>query len=83
MAIGELERGQRFEFSFERNKWDSFPSVSPLCVGDDGFSDRLDSITFSKWRKESIKAGGNAIVPQVAYQIFKTIEQFEQLNKQA
>jgi DNA (cytosine-5)-methyltransferase 1 len=37
----------------------------------------LDSITFSKWRNESIKAGGNAIVPQVAYQIFKTIEEYE------
>jgi len=83
MAIGELERKQRFEFSFERNKWDSFPSVSPLCTGNDGISSKLDGITFSKWRKESIKAGGNAIVPQVAFQIFKTIEQFEQLNKQA
>jgi DNA (cytosine-5)-methyltransferase 1 len=77
MAIRELERGQRFEFSFERNKWDSFPSVSPLCTGNDGLSDRLDGITFSKWRKESIKAGGNAIVPQVALQIFKTIQQYE------
>jgi DNA (cytosine-5)-methyltransferase 1 len=37
----------------------------------------LDSITFSKWRSESIKAGGNAIVPQVVYQIFKTIEFYE------
>jgi DNA (cytosine-5)-methyltransferase 1 len=37
----------------------------------------LDGITFSKWRNESIKAGGNAIVPQVAFQIFKTIEQYE------
>ena len=37
----------------------------------------LDSITFSKWRKESIKAYGNAIVPQVAYQIFKAIIETE------
>jgi DNA (cytosine-5)-methyltransferase 1 len=37
----------------------------------------LDSITFPKWRKESIKAGGNAIVPQVVYQIFKTISEYE------
>lgn len=59
-----------------------FPSVSPICDGDDGLSDRLDSITFSKWRQESIKAGGNAIVPQVVYQIFKAIEQYNQLNKQ-
>lgn len=77
MAIGELEGNKRFKFSFERNEWHSFPSVSPLCSGDDGLSNRLDSITFPKWRNESIKAGGNAIVPQVVYQIFKTIEQYE------
>jgi DNA (cytosine-5)-methyltransferase 1 len=60
-----------------RNKWENFPTVPPICNGDDGISDRLDSITFSKWRKESLKAGGNAIVPQVVYQIFKAIQQYE------
>ena len=35
----------------------------------------LDGITFSKWRNESIKGYGNAVVPQVVYQIFKAIEQ--------
>ena len=59
------------------NNFQDFPSVSPICNGDDGLSDRLDSITFSKWRNESIKAGGNAIVPQVVYQIFKAIQQYE------
>jgi DNA (cytosine-5)-methyltransferase 1 len=77
---GELE-GRRFRESNQRNAWDSFPSVSPICTGDDGISDRLDSITFSKWRNESIKAGGNAIVPQVVYQIFKTIKHYENLHK--
>jgi len=77
---GELERG-RFGQSHQRNAWDSFPSVSPICIGDDGISNRLDSITFPKWRNESIKAGGNAVVPQVVYQIFKTIEQYENLNQ--
>jgi DNA (cytosine-5)-methyltransferase 1 len=57
--------------------WDNFPTVSPICSRNDGLSDRLDGITFSKWRQESIKAGGNAIVPQVVYQIFKAIEQYE------
>jgi DNA (cytosine-5)-methyltransferase 1 len=54
--------------------WQNFPTQSPICNGDDGFPARLDGITFPKWRNESIKAGGNAIVPQVAYQIFKAIE---------
>jgi DNA (cytosine-5)-methyltransferase 1 len=68
------------KFSSKRNSitnWDEWPTVSPICNGDDGFPNRLDSITFSKWRKESIKAGGNAIVPQVVYQIFKAIQQYE------
>jgi DNA (cytosine-5)-methyltransferase 1 len=38
----------------------------------------LDGITFSKWRRESIKAYGNAIVPQVAYKIFQAIEAYNQ-----
>jgi len=55
--------------------WQNFPTQSPICDGDDGLSARLDGITFPKWRKESIKAGGNAIVPQVMFQIFKAIDQ--------
>ena len=37
--------------------------------------------TFSKWRTESLKAYGNAIVPQVMYEIFKAIEEVEQSNQ--
>jgi len=70
---GKLER-RRFGKSYQRNIWDSFPSQSPVCGGDDGLPTELDGITFSKWRQESIKGYGNAIVPQVAYEIFKTIE---------
>ena len=54
--------------------WEDFPTVPPLCGGDDGLPKELDGITFPKWRKLSIKAYGNAIVPQVALQIFKAIE---------
>lgn len=63
------------------NNWSNFPTVSPICSRNDGLSDRLDSITFSKWRAESIKAGGNAIVPQVVHQIFKAIQQYTDLQK--
>ncbi|KAK6027939.1 hypothetical protein OSTOST_06024 [Ostertagia ostertagi] len=59
-----------------RETWDNFPTQSPVCNGDDGISTKLDGITFPKWRTESIKAGGNAIVPQVAFQIFKVINEF-------
>jgi site-specific DNA-cytosine methylase len=73
----QLEGG-RFGFNNPQNNkttWDNFPTQSPICGGDDGLPTELDRITFSKWRNESIKAYGNAIVPQVAYQIFKAIQQ--------
>jgi len=63
--------------SIKPTNWQNFPTVSPICSRNDGLSNRLHSITFSKWRSESIKAGGNAIVPQVVFQIFKTIHQYE------
>lgn len=57
--------------------WQNFPTVSPVCERNDEFSDKLSGITFSKWRNESIKALGNAVVPAVVFQIFKSIEQFK------
>jgi DNA (cytosine-5)-methyltransferase 1 len=65
---------------YEFKKWKNFPTQSPVCGGDDGISHGLDNITFSKWRNESIKGYGNAIVPQVAYRIFKTIEYIQNLK---
>lgn len=80
--FGESKRetqgeGSSFTKQFEANCWARFPTVSPICGGDDGLPKKLDNITFSKWRKESIKGYGNAIVPQVAHKIFKTIDKFE------
>lgn len=60
-----------------KGNWDDFPTQSPVCCRNDGISGGLDGITFPKWRNMSIKAYGNAIVPQVALQIFKTINEYE------
>jgi DNA (cytosine-5)-methyltransferase 1 len=60
-------------------RWDSFPNEPAFCSGNDGLPTELDGITFPKWRNESIKAYGNAIVPQVVYEIFKAIEKYENL----
>jgi DNA (cytosine-5)-methyltransferase 1 len=77
---GRENNGQRkpgfYDQKSTRNDWSNFPTQSPICTRDDGFSSRLDGITFPKWRNESIKAGGNAVVPQVVHQIFKAIEQY-------
>ena len=60
-------------------RWRSFPAVSPVHRGNDGIPFDVDSLTisFSKWRTETIKAYGNAIVPQVMYRIFEAIEALE------
>ncbi len=75
-----FRKSKFFSKNNKRNDWQNFPTVSPICTGDDGFSSRLDGITFPKWRNESIKAGGNAIVPQVVYQIFKAIQEYERIT---
>ena len=62
------------------SNWQNFPTQPPIRSGDDGLSARLDNITFPKWRNESIKAAGNAIVPQVALMIFKAIQEYELLH---
>ena len=57
-----------------QNWWREFPTQSPICSGDDGIPTELDGITFSKWRKESIKGYGNAVCPQVVMELFKSLE---------
>ena len=57
-------------------RWNDFPSVSPVHRGNDGLPFDVDRLTlsFGKWRTEALKAYGNAIVPQVMYEIFRAIE---------
>ena len=62
-----------------QDRWSNFPTQSPVRSRDDGFPVPMDGITIPKWRSESIKAYGNAIVPQVAYRIFDTINKYERL----
>ena len=63
-------------------RWQNFPSVSPVHRGNDGLPFDVDRLTlsFGKWRTEALKAYGNAIVPQVMYEIFRAIEIVEQQN---
>jgi DNA (cytosine-5)-methyltransferase 1 len=66
-----------------KHGWQDFATTKSVSLesgflqSDDGLPTELDGITFSKWRKESVKAYGNAIVPQVAHQIFKAIQAYE------
>lgn len=65
-----------------RTDWRNFPAESPVCTGNDGIPDLLHAtavlngkrLTRSKWHNETIKAAGNAIVPQVALTIINAID---------
>jgi DNA (cytosine-5)-methyltransferase 1 len=54
-----------------------WPIQSPICAGNDGLPGQLVDITFLDWSEAAMSALGNAIVPQVAHQIFKAIEAYE------
>lgn len=75
-----------------RSAWENFPTQSPICLRNDGLPSELvrfavsgrrgrrtlsDYQTRQRHRRESIKGAGNAIVPQVALQIFRAINEFE------
>lgn len=61
-------------WSYNDGRW---PTQPPVCGRNDGIPGALAGITFSKHREKSIGAYGNAIVPQVALQIFKAIQESE------
>lgn len=57
------ESVRRGDTSSEPNDWGVFPTQSAVCRRDDGIPNRVDRI----------KSLGNAIVPQVAFEIFKAL----------
>ena len=57
----------------ERRDWsDWYEVATKLCTLDDGLSNGL--VRPRGWRNASLKAAGNAIVPQVAEQILRSIK---------
>ena len=60
--------------------WQNFPTQSPVCGRDDGIPGELDGITLPSWRRESLKAYGNAVVPLVPLQICNAINQYEKIR---
>lgn len=73
------KRGTRTRRQYNKPNWERFPTQPPVCSRNDGLPFELDGITFPKWRNESIKAYGNAVVPQIVFEIFKVIDKMEEL----
>ena len=63
----------------DKSDFRCFPTQSPICNRDDGLPFRVADLTisFPKWRSKSIEALGNAWVPQVAFEIFKAINEIQ------
>lgn len=85
---GYSEATQQSESQFGRadcpqSWWRDFPTQSPVCNRDDGLPFKVADLTLSlaKWRSKSIEALGNAWVPQVVFEIFKTIDFYDKNNK--
>lgn len=76
---GESDAARRPSWYNQIPGWDEWPAQSPVLGGNDGIPGQLDGISISQWRTESIKAFGNAIVPQVALEIFKVIDKIERI----
>ena len=72
-------RGRELEKQFREQFKDSLPFLSHEIALVTMEAERSAQSFLSWHRNESIKAAGNAIVPQVVYQIFKSIEQYENL----
>jgi DNA (cytosine-5)-methyltransferase 1 len=70
---------QFFRNTSRKEKW--IEAATRLCTLDDGSAGGLDLTAISKikWRTESLKAAGNTIVWEIAFEIFKAIEQTEKL----
>ena len=76
----QIQQERRIVARTTASVWYNWQTEPSICIMDDDFSSQVHGITFSKCRNESIKAAGNAIVPQIAYRIFDTINSFQNGN---
>lgn len=79
---GKKPERQNSHYSGWERDWREVAASTCNARMDDGFSREVDGVSYSfaKWRNESIKAYGNAIVPQVAMEIFRAIKRTTNVN---
>ena len=72
---GPADIGPSCKGEYPQERWRDFPTVSPVCSRHDGLPFDVDRLTISypRWRAQSVKAYGNSMVPQVVYEIFRAI----------
>ena len=79
----EQIQSDRQNCRIDKPNFRNFPTQSPVCSRNDGLPFRVADLTlsFPQWRSKSIEALGNARVPQVAYEIFKAIDNYDKMYK--
>lgn len=72
--LGQLDRNSSYKEPNWNQNW--IEVAAEFCGVDDGLPVELEQFKLSKsrHRAEQLKGYGNAIVPQIAYEIFKTIK---------
>jgi DNA (cytosine-5)-methyltransferase 1 len=68
---------QDYQYPDWQRNWQEVAFATCDDSVDDGLPRTVDGVPYSraKWRKDSLKAYGNAIVPQVAMEIFRAIKE--------
>lgn len=79
---GKKPERQNSHYSGWERDWREVAAATCNARMDDGLPREVDGISYSfaKWRNELIKAYGNAIVPQVAMEIFRAIKNTININ---
>ncbi len=80
-TFANTPQGRELEKQFKEQFADTMPYLSHEIALVAMEVERRTVSAWSKWRNESIKAYGNAVVPQIPYAIFKTIEEYENTQK--
>ena len=72
---GPSDIGPACPGEYPQGRWRDFPAVPPVCRRHDGLPFNVDRLTISypRWRAQSVKSYGNSMVPQVVYEIFRAI----------
>jgi DNA (cytosine-5)-methyltransferase 1 len=78
--IRKIPKTHRLKQFCSSKGWEKLLSESAVCRAVNGLPYQLDSRPFREWREKSISAFGNAIVPQLAFEIFETIKEYERTN---
>ena len=79
-TLANTPQGRELEKQFTEQFGNTLPYLSHEIALVALEAERITGSAYSKLRNESIKAAGNAIVPQIAFELFKAIQKYEDMQ---